>query len=167
MPGKPVAGFFHSTDPSWRTRWLETPCSYCGPNFLTPWGREQSGMRCTSTVLDQPSSTPPPRLLRASPCHAKSAFPFPLDLKPSTREGARALPPLWPRGGRGGGPPTRSGGLTQGQGTPRASQSRGPPHRRTPVPGAPGHRRPTRSGQRSDFRSGERVPDILQAAKLR
>lgn len=54
MPGKPVAGFFHSRDPSWRTCHLEVPYTYCDPNFLGP-GAERDALHSRGAGPSLPS----------------------------------------------------------------------------------------------------------------
>lgn len=77
----------------------------------TSWGWEQSGMRCTATVLDQPSSTHPPRFLRASLRRDKSDFSPPFGFPPVSTGGdlgpAVLLDPGWE--GKGGSSITTQG----------------------------------------------------------
>lgn len=185
MPGKPVAGllgwfffFFpiveipageHAVWKRFRTYW--------SPNFL--WGREQSGMRCTATVLDQPPNTHLPPRLPASLRRGKSDFSLSLDLHPSTRWwwwDTRALPP--PPGPKWGGKgvPHHGGRSHPGIGHPQGRVERGTSSPAVPrCRGTPAQRRPPpRRGRETIFAVAKKVsppppppPDISQAAKLR
>lgn len=98
MPGKPVAGFFHSRDPSWRTRRLETPRTYCGPNFLG-LGAEWDALHShgAGPALQHPSASLPP----STPAPQYIGF-FP-SLWISTHVHGRGRGPCCPSGPKVGG----------------------------------------------------------------